>query len=236
MAKTIVVYWATNTLLDRQTKINMMLEPPKPLVSMLPKSNGNKNGYRSCSAGKDFWKNTYAIINPADSYVKVSGETEKLVFDKNDGFWLAEPSGLINTYRVDYDFSWLFFSEKSVKVQQLPPFLHNTSAAKNGRISAGSFDISKWFRPINLTYLLWENSNELYLKKGEPLSYLQFLTDEKIVLKQFELTPELRDIMVQVVNWKAYYPHEPLHILYERFTRGNRHKRILKLIKENLLD
>jgi hypothetical protein len=236
--ETVDVYWSMNTAQDRQTLMNLFWEPPKPLMTLLPQGGKNKNGsYRVCSGSIDAWKNTYALIHPTNSTLKVKGDFDKPTIEQsNPNFWYAEPGALENRYRVTYDFSWVFFAEESVKIQQLPPFMHNTADREGGWMTSGSFDISQWFRAINLTYILWEGQDAIKVNKGDPAVYLQFLSDKKVNLKRFELTPELYSIAKEVVAFKMLSPHESLNKLYDRFIGSGRKEKVLSIIKQNLLD
>jgi hypothetical protein len=235
---TVTVYWTMSTMLDRQTLINLMWEDPTPFVKTISKvSNNPEKGYRQCTAASVFWRNLFVIKSGISSHAVLTEEYDNPNLFVNEGnYWQTRNSGLDKTHRLDLDFSWLFFSEESVIIQQTPPYFHNTTAQNYGAIAPGSFDISKWYRPINLTYLLWENINELKIKENEPLAYLQFLTDKKVVLKRFENTPEIASIMFGVAELKNHFPRESLEKLYKRFTRSNRHKRLAKLIKENIVE
>lgn len=241
MSNTVDVYWGMHTAYTRQTLSNLLWKPPVPLSKLLPEGSGGKEpsggSYRKCSAGIEYWKNTYALLHPEDSTVKVGGDyNNPHIVEADPAYWFARPNALKEQYRVDLDFAWLFFAEEPVKIQQTPPFLHNTYDRKDGFVSAGEFDISQWFRPINLAYNLWNGSDSLSVKQDEPAVYLNFLTDKKVRLRRFELTPELDLLSQQIVQFKMLSPHEPLNKLYDRFIGSKRHKQVLKLIKDNLLD
>jgi hypothetical protein len=234
--ETVIVYWALMTAPDKQTSMNLMWEPPTLLNKILPRGSKNKEtNYRVCSGAHDMWKNTYAIIHPTSSSVEVSGPLENPTASMTHPYWLGQPSAFDDSYRVDYDFSWIFFSEESVKIQQLPAILHDTSDSHNAILASGSFDISKWFRAVNLSYILRKGKNTITVTEGEPATYLQFLTDKKVILQQFEMNEELRQITREVVFHKIYFPNETLDNMYKRFIRSNRHKRVLKLIKQGIL-
>lgn len=234
--ETVTVYWALMTAPDKQTSMNLMWEPPTPLSKILPRGSKTKNAnYRVCPAGHNIWANTFAIIHPTTSSAEASGSLDSPEISMTHSYWMGQPYSLEDSYRLEYDFSWIFFSEESLTMQQLPPFLHNTSDRDGGRIAAGSFDISRWFRAINITYMLWPNKNKITVTKDEPAMYIQFLTDKKVVLKQFEMNEELRQITREAIFHKIYFPYETLNTLYNRFTRSNRHKRVLQLIKQAIL-
>lgn len=234
---TITIYWAMSTSLEKQTLINLLWQDPIPFIKTIPKVSHNpENGYRQCAGASVFWRNLLVIKSGISSHAILTKDYNNPNILVNDGYWETRNSGLDKTHRLDLDFSWLFFSEESVIIQQTPPYFHNTTTQNYGAIAPGSFDISKWYRPINLTYLLWENVNELKIEKDEPLAYLQFLTNKKIVLKRFENTPEIASIMLGATKLKNYFPREPLEKLYNRFTGSKRHKRLATLIKENIVE
>jgi hypothetical protein len=66
-------------------------------------------------------------------------------------------------------------------MRQVPPYMHKVKASETAWISAGSYDISKWFRPIFPSYILWEGETEVSIVKDEPDTYLQFETNKKII-------------------------------------------------------
>lgn len=236
--KEVVVYWAPFTNPDKQTLMNLLVEPPVPLRRLLSTNAGHdtKNSYKACPASTDMWSNVYALMHPRTSTATVSGDLNSPIFTtENDAPWIPYTSAL-DGYRLDYDHSWIFFCEESLMMQQMPPFMHNTSERTGGRIAAGAFNIGKWFRAVNLSYLLWPESTSITVTKDEPAAYIQFHTDKKVVLKQFEYTSEMHALVHQALSYKTLSPYETLQSMYDRFTRSNRHKRVLKLIKDNLLE
>lgn len=237
MKNKVDIYWAIVSDKERQTLMNLLWEPPVPLVKILPKGRQGspKDNYRACSAGINFWKNTFAIINPQDAGIRLTGDYDNPEVEATGRYWTKQPSALDSRYRIDYDYSWIFFSEESIIMQQLPPFMHKTTAQDGAGLSSGSYDISKWFRPVNCAYNLWDGSNELFLRSGDPLAYFQFLTDKDINLVQFEMNDKLTSIYQQVVFFKSLLHFEPIEKLYSRFIKSNRHRAILKEIKNNII-
>ena len=74
-----------------------------------------------------------------------------------------------------------------------------------------------------------------YVFNNQPLFYLRFLTDKKINLKRFALTPNLDSYGKKCVDAKSYFgPRRPLDYLYEKFTKSRTRDLVLKEIKENL--
>ena len=112
---------------------------------------------------------------------------------------------------------------------------HKTSAANQGFVTAGSFDISKWFRPVFLTYQMFPNQSGLVFKQGEPACYVKFNTSSKVVLKQFSINQSLLDISAGCTSLKDIAPNLPLANLYHKFTASNTNKKVLKEIQKTLL-
>jgi hypothetical protein len=229
----ITVYWTYMSLPSRISRTNLLFDIPRPLLSTLPKD--GQDSSRRCYATQDFFKNTFVITHPLNFDVTIHGTYPNMGVMPDNGILLPRASIYENTVSVTYDYGWLFFCEESIKIAQYPPFMHNTETSKHASMPAGSYDISKWFRPILPTYTLWEGNNTFKAKVGEPMMYVNFETDKKVKLQQFELTEEIFNLSQACENFKEVKPFTPLDELYKRFTVGKRDKRLLRLIKENIL-
>jgi hypothetical protein len=235
--ETVTVYWAVHASKDRQTYVNMLWEKPVPLITTLPQGYAGDHGnYRACSALINMSKNIYTVRHPVTTQVTCLGtpETPTLEFDLD--VWTVRSPALKNCYSMNYNFGYLFFAENPLEIRVTPAYLHDTSDSKTGFVSSGSFDIGQWFRPVNLTYILWEGKSELKLTEGDPVFYIEFLTDKSITLKHFDCTDELMSIASQVANSNSFMRFKPLTYRYKRFMESNRNKQVLKLIKDNLLE
>jgi hypothetical protein len=229
------VYWSPLVFPNKSTLINLMWQPPTNVQTILPSGKNIKNSYRSCSALPELLRNTYAILHPKTTSVVLNGPFENPTLSSEDPHWFHSTNSLENCYRVDYDAGWIFFAEESLKIKVTPPYLHNTEASKTGFIGAGSFDIGKWYRPVTFAYNLWPGKNTMSFIENEPAMYVEFETTKKVVLRQFEMTQELFEVSQQTVGFKNIIPGLSLDKLYEKFIGSNRHKRVLNLIKQNIL-
>ena len=236
---TITVYWSTCATKENAHKIAMLQSGPVSIWKTLPAKIGEniQGNYRACKASLELFKNTYVLKNPQSSTLVMSGDylNPELKSDTPNS-WIARQSSFENTYAADYDFSWIFFAEESLKTKFTNAYMHKTEASKGGYLTSGSYDIGKWFRPLHLTYHLWENNNTLNIKENEPTYYIEFDTDKKVILKQFEIVEEIFQIAHQAVGFTKWVPNKSLKERYEVFIKSKRNKRLLKLIKENLLD
>jgi len=239
----VIVYWSPYARLDRLSYVNLISEQPKKLYSTLPPpimgELKNAASYHLCKSLQKLTKNMYVISAPLSASANLSGNFDNSFINSSDGVWNNRVGSMSGTYSIDYDFSWIFFAEEPVVIRQTPPYFHNTSSSLHGYVTSGSFDIDKWFRPINVTFNLWDGVNTINVTKDEPLFYVEFETKDgrPVVLKQFELTQELYDYCYQAtVLTKPVLPLASLDNLYSRFKNSNRDKKILKIIKDNLLN
>ena len=228
--KPLIVYWAPTSLPDTTTRTNLILEPPTPLRKEFTSTeNGKPTNYNACRSLHNFYKNAFVLKHPLSA--KWNYETRH-----ENGYIYSHDTNSEDYLRIDIDFGWVFFSEESVEIEQLPAFFHKQKSTDYGYLAAGSFDISKWFRHINPTYILWNGIKEFEVVEDEAMFYIRFLTDRPVILKQFEFTPKINEIALGAANLKRVKPNLTLKENYRRFLRSNRHKVLLKYIKANLIE
>ena len=61
----------------------------------------------------------------------------------------------------------------------------------NINIIQGEFDISKWIRPVEFSFEIIDKTKPLIFKRGDPLFYVRFATDETVKLIRKPMTEEL---------------------------------------------
>jgi hypothetical protein len=234
MEKVTTVYWSVFSNLDLLSRQTMLTNKPESLRKNLSKkvnSKTAKSSYMMCKSYHEFFRNTFVITHPYTNEYNIS--------DGNlGGMWIPRPedSAFIDSHLVDYDLQWVFFSEDDVEVEFTPAYLHKKESDKYGYTVAGSYNISKWFRPISLSWQLWEKETKMAFIQNDPICYLNFRTANKVVLKQFELTPKLKEISNGCASLKSIIPGLELTELYNKFIRAKRHKIVLKEIQDNLLE
>lgn len=93
---------------------------------------------------------------------------------------------------------YLFLADDPVYLTQLAPFLHYRRDALPGTIFGGRFPINLWPRPLMWAFEWHDPSRDIVLRRGEPLFYVQFETDQPnrpIQLVEAEMTPDLRSYL-----------------------------------------
>jgi len=240
MSKNIVVYWAYAPLPENNTYISLMSNPPVPLFKTLPKRASNKDAmqnYINCKGLPNLYKNTFLVTSPVNANISIDYIDEKCYpVGEGSQFFVEQNRPFEDMNRIDLDFSYIFFSEESLELAQIPAFVHKTTFSENAFVASASFDISKWFRPIFPTFIFWKDRSQLQLKKNDPLHYFDFRTDKNVVLKQFEFTQEMLEIMSGSLTYRDTNPLSSLQHLYDRFIGSKKNEKLLRLIKANLID
>ena len=113
--------------------------------------------------------------------------------------------------------------------------MHKSNFCNNGFIVPGSFDISRWFRPVNPALQIYDNNTVINSLKDDPIMYINFKTKQNVKLYRFMLINDLKSSLYSSSKYKQYSPNKPLEHLYNTFFQNNLNKKTLRLIKDNLI-
>lgn len=229
------VYWSP--AIEHEDDIHncniMFLEPDK-LLNKINNDISDRNGERikllpKCPAFTNLAKNTYYVENPISTEFKI--ENKQINF-------ISENSNMI-TYGDDtivYGNNYIFFCEDDLQIMLTSPFFSETNYTNYGIVIPGKFNISKWFRPINLEMLLINERNYFKIKEHEHMAYFTFLTDDKVELKRFNLNKTLKKIANTCATSNEWWKNIPLIKKYDRFVKTKTNKLVIKEIKKELVE
>lgn len=221
------IYWAS---INQDASVDLA---PRSLIADLAKSQSEHKGenFIACPAIRSKHRNTFVTTIPYDINVTFTNG----LFFANDKS-ISPRTGLYpNSYAFDWNIQRIFFSKSPQLLEVSPAFLHKTSYSKYGHAPSGAFDICQWFRPSAPTFQLWSGVEKFSAIQNEAHLYFNFPSDEKIILRQFEMTHVLTEIMLASVSLKAHIKKESLPSLYNRFARTGFKKKIMSEIQANLL-
>jgi hypothetical protein len=126
-----------------------------------------------------------------------------------------------------------FFTDaKSLEMTVMPPFLEDNFVSSNCKVIPGTFDIAKWYRNIEFSFLLKENINQFNISENDNYLYLKFHTDEKINFIQYRNNDLLVKYRNDVLNSRNFSKLKSLENFYNTFKLK---KLILEEIKKNIL-
>ena len=112
-----------------------------------------------------------------------------------------------NRPTIQFVLPYVFISDEPVYISQISPYLHYRDNPLPGTIFAGRFPIDVWPRQLMWAFE-WHNTNKpIILKRGEPLFYAQFETDNperSFQLVEAEVTPELKSYLNKITAAVGY--------------------------------
>jgi len=164
-----------------------------PLESVLKSfTNNRQTEYAKCPAFTDYYKNCFLVRSPYDIELEVKKTDEGIKY-----FNLKNHTQeFCNSYIVDrnkenslfsmisVECGYIFYSQKSVLIEQIPATLHTHESdfLKNIMLVQGTFNIAKWYRPVHCAFEIIDDTKSISIKRGDPLFYVRFISDEKVTL------------------------------------------------------
>ena len=238
--KNCTIYWAPAFVSDQDW--NMLYSDPVSLfdtIRPLKTNSDNGSNFFYCPAFGNFTKNTFVLKNPMaasfnlvqDNKLKVESQTKNHVFAH-----ATRPPSITGCSILEYGLSWIFFSEDDVEISLTSPYFEKVSPLKYGNIIPGRFNISKWFRTLNLEYNLYDGVTEFCAEKDESLAYVSFNTTKPVKLVRFEMNKKLHQYAESVGTSSDWESWIPLMDRYSRFIKTKTNKLVLNEIKKNLVD
>lgn len=236
---TVVVYYSTGT----GTGTSDFLYPlPKQLFSELIKIRSKKKNlspFFQCPAMSESMKSTYFFDSPFNltfPYDFRDGNKKetlvhgvKFISDRDDTLSVGPI--------VRLELQYYMFAEEPLEAIFTPPYFHKPKHQIHGSALPGQFDIGQWFRPYVTEFQMWNETGTFVLEKDEPLFYVRFNTDKKVILKRFEMTPKTYQYSKTVVSATDMFPlGSRLIERYKSFKNVGLREKILKEIKANIID
>lgn len=216
--------------------MSMSFLNPEPLKKHIP-SNIKLSNYVRCPAFTDTLKNTYALRFPFNFKLKVDQSTGGIESDSPEivkTYFIppTDKSGI-----VQIQLGTLFFADKPCIASQIHPYMHYNSITEHGSVLQGEFDIHKWFRPINLAFVVHSKKKQIIFdfKRGDIYSYLRFHTNENVKMYEFETNEEIQQITSRCLSLKFCKTTGimPLSEVYNSFLQKKYNTKLLKLVEQN---
>lgn len=247
---TVTVYWSpvvkgTKNLFDRSDDLSeLKFFEPIPVNRTLDVKTFLGPSASICPAMTDEMTRTFAIKAPIDFYALYDNEQQSAAFkyDYGDEFnkAYAGPPNDERIHQLRYP-SYLFFSdEPGLTVTSLPAYYEQNHFTEHCNVLSGSFDISSWVRQWQVAFK-FKDKTEIDIKRGDVLLYYRVNTNKRIKLVKFdsdnEETVKMLSRCLSFKHYKAkwFVPHR-LAESYEAFHRHQMHKKMLKIVKDNIYE
>ena len=111
-------------------------------------------------------------------------------------------------------------------------------------VMSGMFDIGKWFRPTDCTFIFKNKSDPVIINRGDVISSVRFFPADKkkVVLKRFYMNDNLLRLSNAFISHKNFNDNSNYNIMQyfdnvtKNVSRLGIKKQILREIKNNLMD
>lgn len=204
---------------------DLLFSEPESLLKHLQKTRKGSE-YLKCPAFIDYVKNTYIIKAPVDFEIIISDAKNKQIVINGlhqcfRNKFIDNTKGKGDNFTSPYILSvppkYLFYSGQSVHMEVMQAFLETNDSVSNIMLIPGTFDISKWIRPIDFTFEIKNENKITYIKKDDVIFYVKFKTedDSKVELERVEPDPRLIHGFWACVNIKNHVKGVPLKTLYK---------------------
>jgi hypothetical protein len=239
--ESIDIYWAPVYIRSIDNLIYQ--EPSNLYFDFLPQKSKESGpaSFFNCPAVTDRMKKTFVFKNNLDTeFYYDFNDIKNPIINPISGIHVEfyKHSNILDGASIALDLYWIFFAEENVELYFNPPYYHKpTDFSSKGYFPSAKIEANKWFRPYSAEIQMWENSGNVKINEGDPLFYLEVMTNKKVNLKRFDMNAKLIDIMNSCVN----SPHKhgarlPLEDRYKRFIETKTNKIVIKEIKSQLLD
>ena len=223
MKKYVEVFWAPYKPQKYDLDFDLAYEAPKSLFAILKKERGAAE-YLRCPALIETFKNDFAICAPYDLNITIDYENKKVITDRfGENFYAhmvanrADQFQEGNPYLFTIPVRYFFYSYDDVELEMRDVPIINPPSAENYKMIPGGFNISKWYRPIELAVEVKDCSKPISLRVGDPLFVIRLKTPNDVPVKftRTELTPELLKVSHACTSLKIFRPNLKLPVVYE---------------------
>jgi hypothetical protein len=234
---TVEIYWCPSFPTSEIDWNLLYYEPENLYDSIRPQKTDSNPGdnFFYCPAFSNFAKNTFLLKNPIRTHFKI---IDGQIIPQENNYvtsYINRPPSMHNRTLLEYGLQWLFFSEEDIEITLTSPYFDVQPHMSYGCLIPGRFNISSWFRTVNLEFNLKDSVNEFVIEKDEILGYVSFSTDKKVVLKRFENNFKLESYAKSCATSSSWESWIPMKKRYDRFRQTRMKELVLKQIKDNLL-
>jgi hypothetical protein len=180
--------------------------------------------YMQCPSVASACQNDFVICAPYDLVFTFNSNTRSLNTDRfGQDFadlslkvnWGALPQGMPPVLQTPPRYVMYSFDDVEAEITDLPMLTSKFSS--NVKIIRGAFNISKWYRPIEVAFEVVDVSKPVVLEAEEPMCLLRLRTPNNVPVKltRVEYTPELGERVRACVLVKSKRTGLKLPKLYE---------------------
>jgi len=187
------------------------------------------SGIGSCPVVRDWYKNTFIFRSFLDLDVSYTDSSFSVDFHTNDprvadDLYSIEGPSIIEIYN---DHSFAAYCEE-------PLIMETTQYSSDFPLAPCRFDIGKWLRSPHPAIVNPKLRN-LSIKRGEPMMYVRFLTDEPVEIVECDWTPEIEQLHLTCGKVRNVKARMGLNKLYELFVSSTMKRKVTRAFKAAVL-
>jgi len=240
MSSKTTIYWAPIAKAE-DSDWSILYPDPETLWNRKSKDHiqisDKQSDFFYCPAFSEFAKSTLVLTNPIKTDVPIIQNNAFAKVTSTVPVYQTRDSCLKNHQTLKYSLQWISFAkEDNIDITLTSPYMDNAPHTQSGAIVPGRFNISNWFRPINLEYNFYPGITQFTVDKDEALAYVSFNTSKPLELKRFDMTTDLLNIALTLSKGAVWESWVPLANRYKRFKQARLKNSIIRQIEENLYD
>jgi len=236
LSDTITVYWSPWQHKDIYDLRYDLYGNPEKLLSYANSFKNDENltdTWYKCRAYMEIAKNTFVLRSPFGVDAKIDPPyIRSLNKDYEVEQFDAKNPSMSNSYTVNFSTNWIFWCDEDLTITTVNPYIQPLGF--NGFYVPGSFNINKWFRPVEGAFQLYQGEDRFTVNPGDPIIYIKFNTDKKVILKRFKMNDALHEAVYKCTTYKVSSPWQSLPFLYSLFTKNKWGDIIRKNVLESL--
>jgi hypothetical protein len=197
----------------------ILWEQPIPFIPEMRRVYGD-SVFMTCPAITNYYKNAFIIKAPKDLTITMMRDLNNNPLIRVNEF-TQEQCDTLCLVRSDASVTimptYLFYADESVLMESLPLTVLPSPSVKNIMWISGVFDIGKWMRPIDCSFLVQDERQPVIIKRGDPLWIVRYTPedDSKVILERVSITPQALSAMRACVGVTKHVNKVPLKRLYE---------------------
>jgi len=219
------VFWNSYCKTDTKWFELTAVEPTPALQEIISERDvSNQGHFARCPAFRDYYKNTYVLKSPVDIEFIYNSENGQLgIFPQKQAFYdenifhRGSIVGKDDSFLMGFGLDFLFIADKDCELELIPCSMHKSEFADKTRLIVGTFNINKWYRPVEIAFEIKNSATSVKIKRGDALAYVRFLPKDgsKIVLQHKNFSEETLEVVKTCLAVKESVNKFPLAVLYK---------------------
>jgi len=189
--KYVEVFWTPyyNKTLPHEIDNNLVITKPKPFFPMLLDARSGMP-YMQCPAVAKKHQNDFVVCAPYDFVISFIEEQKQINTDRYGqrffetsitANWATLPKEMPPLIQAPPRYLMYSFEDVEIEVTDLP--IIQSEFSKNVKMVHGSFNISKWYRPIEAAFEVIDASKPVVIEAGKPMYLIRLRTPNNVPVK-----------------------------------------------------